>query len=184
MTIHRKHLGTRAELIACSWLLKEGYEVFRNVSPHGLIDVIAIKNGVILKLDVRSSGDDKNFARLTAIQTQEGIFRLKVFSNGDCEIDFNAPKVKEQHPCKSCNTNFLPKFPRHKFCSKRCLNAYRTKRLPKVIEIQCDYCGAKFLPKNRRRGRLFCSGSCAQMAHYHRTKHGGLTPKQRLTLKG
>jgi len=72
MTIHRKHLGTRAELIACSWLLKEGYEVFRNVSPHGLIDVIAIKNGVILKLDVRSSGDDKNFARLTAIQTQEG----------------------------------------------------------------------------------------------------------------
>ncbi len=39
----KKHNGTVSELIACTWLLKEGYEVFRNVSAHGLIDVVGIK---------------------------------------------------------------------------------------------------------------------------------------------
>jgi hypothetical protein len=33
------HLGARAELIACSWLLGLGYEVFRNVSGAGPADL-------------------------------------------------------------------------------------------------------------------------------------------------
>jgi hypothetical protein len=36
-----KHVGARSELIACEWLLAQGYEVFRNVSAHGPIDIIA-----------------------------------------------------------------------------------------------------------------------------------------------
>lgn len=40
--IDRKHLGARSELIACSYLLSQGLEVFRNVSPHGDVDLIAL----------------------------------------------------------------------------------------------------------------------------------------------
>lgn len=29
-----KHFGARNELIACTWLLNQSYEVFRNISQH------------------------------------------------------------------------------------------------------------------------------------------------------
>jgi Holliday junction resolvase-like predicted endonuclease len=32
--------GAHAELIASAWLLKQGYEVFRNVSPDGEADLV------------------------------------------------------------------------------------------------------------------------------------------------
>jgi hypothetical protein len=31
--------------VGCAWLLRQGYELYRNVSQHGLIDMIAIKDG-------------------------------------------------------------------------------------------------------------------------------------------
>lgn len=39
----KKHKGALAELIACKYLLEQGYEVFRNVSAHGLADLIGWK---------------------------------------------------------------------------------------------------------------------------------------------
>ena len=39
--MERKHQGALSELKAVCWLLEQGYEVFRNVSPHGSIDIIA-----------------------------------------------------------------------------------------------------------------------------------------------
>ena len=38
--MEKKHRGAWAELVACGWLLKEGYEVYRNVSPHGVCDIL------------------------------------------------------------------------------------------------------------------------------------------------
>ena len=32
--------GAISELLACTWLLEQGYEVFRNVSPFGDNDVV------------------------------------------------------------------------------------------------------------------------------------------------
>jgi len=48
-----KHKGAHCELVATAWLLKEGYEVFRNVSQHGIIDVVAMKDGLLHKFDVK-----------------------------------------------------------------------------------------------------------------------------------
>ena len=48
-----KHKGSHAELKAAAWLLEQGYEVFKNVSPHGEIDLIAIKGNEIRKIDVK-----------------------------------------------------------------------------------------------------------------------------------
>ena len=53
--IPTKHKGAANELRAVLWLMKQGYEVFRNVSQHGAIDIIATRNDEILFLDVKSS---------------------------------------------------------------------------------------------------------------------------------
>ena len=51
-----KHRGAQAELTACAWLLSQGYEVFRNVSQHGVVDLVAIhpENGETILVDVRT----------------------------------------------------------------------------------------------------------------------------------
>lgn len=35
-----KHKGAHSELVATAWLIEQGYEVFRNVSQHGAVDLI------------------------------------------------------------------------------------------------------------------------------------------------
>lgn len=41
---------------ACAWLLEEGFEVFRNVSAHGKVDVIALdpETFKVLFIDVKT----------------------------------------------------------------------------------------------------------------------------------
>ena len=48
----RKVLGARQELVAAIWLWDHGYEVFQNLAPAGDIDIIAVKEQEILKIDV------------------------------------------------------------------------------------------------------------------------------------
>lgn len=52
--MNKKHKGAWAELAATNWLLEQGYEVFRNVSQHGDIDIIARKGAEQLVIDVKS----------------------------------------------------------------------------------------------------------------------------------
>ncbi len=46
--------GAVAELLVCANLLRLGYEVFRAVSPHCSCDVLALKNGRTLRVEVRT----------------------------------------------------------------------------------------------------------------------------------
>jgi hypothetical protein len=48
---HRK--GAWGELIASAWLLEQGYEVFRSVTPTGPIDLVAVNSEHILLFDVK-----------------------------------------------------------------------------------------------------------------------------------
>lgn len=48
------NVGAYSELIACAWLLEQGYQVFRNVSPSGPYDIIAIKGPEELRVNVRT----------------------------------------------------------------------------------------------------------------------------------
>lgn len=54
--MHIKHKGTNAELKVSSWLLEQGYEVFRNVSPFGAVDIIARhpETGELFLIDVKT----------------------------------------------------------------------------------------------------------------------------------
>lgn len=53
--IERGNRGALNELLAATWLLKQGYDVFRNVSSHGDVDLIAIRDGGTLRLDVKGA---------------------------------------------------------------------------------------------------------------------------------
>lgn len=80
-----KHKGAHSEMVACAWLLSNGYEVFRNVSPVGLSDVIAQKGGQILLLDVKSGN-----TQLSREQIAGGVLPLWVSSSGHCRIGFRS----------------------------------------------------------------------------------------------
>ncbi len=47
--------GDLAEYYAVTWLWDNGYEVFKNASSCGPIDMIAIKDGQSLLIDVKTS---------------------------------------------------------------------------------------------------------------------------------
>ncbi len=46
--------GAITELYVCAKLMEEGWMVFRNMSPNGVIDLVAIKGDLTRKIEVRS----------------------------------------------------------------------------------------------------------------------------------
>ncbi len=52
---HTHRQGAYSELAAAVYLLKQGYEVFRNLSPCGPVDLVAIRDDEILQIDVKST---------------------------------------------------------------------------------------------------------------------------------
>jgi len=47
-------VGSISELAVCIDLLTKGYYVFRSMSPSGPVDLIAMKNGKTLKIEVKT----------------------------------------------------------------------------------------------------------------------------------
>ncbi len=47
-------VGTIHELRVCLDLLKEGYEVFKNITPNG-IDLAVLKDGILIKVEVTTA---------------------------------------------------------------------------------------------------------------------------------
>lgn len=46
--------GAYSELLAAAELLRQGYYVFRNMGPTGPCDLIALKNGICLRVEVKT----------------------------------------------------------------------------------------------------------------------------------
>lgn len=89
--------GAISEHLATAWLLASGYDVFRNVSPNGRADLLAmdwIKDEVI-RVDVKSQGftlepgegGERGAASRSTAELNKGydIRYLVVKDNGDCE---------------------------------------------------------------------------------------------------
>jgi hypothetical protein len=91
-----KHRGAHAELIACAHLLREGYEVFRNISACGIADLVAWKDGKLWPVDVKSGSAG---ARLTQEQVQAGVVPLYVDKDDQCI--FVTMVKKDAHLCDS-----------------------------------------------------------------------------------
>jgi hypothetical protein len=50
----RAHTGAANELLVASDLIKKGYDIFRSESPHAPFDLVAHKDGVLLRIEVRT----------------------------------------------------------------------------------------------------------------------------------
>lgn len=64
---HNKHLGALSEIEATRWLLSNGHEVFRNVSSHGIADIVAwVPGEPPTMIDVKTFGitDERNGSAL------------------------------------------------------------------------------------------------------------------------
>ena len=94
----KKHRGALSQLQAEAWLLEQGYEVFRNVSIHGPIDIVAIKGDTILKLDVKTarSVSPNSAVRLKPEQEARGVKALLVWGDGSFEIRDTKAWTKER----------------------------------------------------------------------------------------
>jgi hypothetical protein len=117
-----KHKGARSELIACTWLLKHGYEVFRNISQFGFADLVAVNDNEVLKIDVKTGAGDPGGIQpaLKPEQITAGVVALYVFPGNYCELERNPRTVIERKAiCQQCGQGFLRK--RYKqYCSKKC----------------------------------------------------------------
>ena len=83
----RRHRGSWAQLIAGAWLLSEGYEAFYNLSTHGPIDLIGLKDGKAYYFDAKLVGENRGqYGKLTQESSALGVRRILVHRDGHCEI--------------------------------------------------------------------------------------------------
>lgn len=135
MNIHKKHKGSLSEHIACIWLLKQGYEVFRNISQAGIADILAFKDDEIIKIDVKTAMVNQKSGTVycsgpSEDQKKQGVRLLMVAitPNGEEVIGWQenlktsrSELAKEQRFCEVCETPFTPTVHHQKYCSQNCL---------------------------------------------------------------
>lgn len=81
--------GAQSEYQAVIWLLEQGYEVYRNASPNGDVDLIAKKDNQFIEIDVKTvnrnnRAKDFNFSwksYLSENQIERGVKILFVHGN-------------------------------------------------------------------------------------------------------
>jgi len=59
-------VGAISELRVCAFLLSRGYEVFRSVSPSCSCDLAILKDGKLLRIEVRSGYRQENGRIITS----------------------------------------------------------------------------------------------------------------------
>ena len=125
--MQQRHTGAHNELVAIAWLLRRGYDVFRNVSFHGAVDIVAMRDGHVDLFDVKqsrrqtSSGEISRPA-LTQEQKTLGVRCLCVFPDGSCEID-DRPMFEGDEflrKCRGCDNTISGGNKRKFFCSAQC----------------------------------------------------------------
>jgi hypothetical protein len=82
VTISTSKRGAKSELLACVWLINQGYEVFRGVHPDGLADIAAYRAGIFTLIDVKTLTIPKRsqpfHKALSADQVAKGVRLLTV----------------------------------------------------------------------------------------------------------
>lgn len=154
----KSQVGARSELIACAWLIENGYAVFRNVSNFGPVDIIALRGQTLLRLDIKTA--NKHEPKLREWQVKEGIIALYVYPDGTCRIEENPNPQLPDKLCIKCGNSFTPKLKAQKFCADPC----RWESPSRVHLADCVRCSKSFLKSHKR--QKFCSIEC-RTANFH-----------------
>lgn len=97
--------------------------MYRNVSPFGLVDVVAIgPDGVVHRYDIKSAAENGAETKLSAKQVVAGIKPLHVYRDGTCAIEHDPVPQFAPGPsgCVECGDVFMRINERHRFCSNGC----------------------------------------------------------------
>lgn len=121
--IDRKHIGAQSEMIAAAWLLAQGYEVFRNVSQHGLADIIATFGDEVSRFDVKSRLLGRE-GHLSDEQAALGVKMLLVRPDGSCDIVEPVERPKTRRCANpACGLEFKITNGRKIYCCRPCNRA-------------------------------------------------------------
>lgn len=120
-----KHIGAHNELAASTWLLRQGYEVFRNVSRHGDVDLIGMLEGKVELFDVKSAvrAADGTILRhkFSKQQIDLGVKCICVFEDGSCEFDKRDLFKGMPRKCIECGKDYVPvAWGSETFCAVAC----------------------------------------------------------------
>ena len=129
----QKHKGAASELLALIWLLKQDYEVYRNVSQHGICDMIAVKGEELIKIDVKSCGylplGKTACAGPTIKQTENNIKILSVDLKNEVIKGWFEEKPLLEIICEICCEPFKTTKVNQRFCKKQCkINGYQKRK--------------------------------------------------------
>jgi hypothetical protein len=136
--------GAIGEYMAANWLLACGYEVFKNLTPSGAIDIIAWKDGEMHLIDV--SVAKKNYlGKYSDCKKQAatkgasiGVKILYVLEDGECVWREDMFKPNPEIECVECRNLFTPRKSNELVCSDSC----RKTRIPRINK-------AKYLAKKQ-----------------------------------
>lgn len=178
-SVQPKHVGSYGELKATLWLMDQGYDVFRNVSSMGLIDLVAIKDDEVLKIDVKYSRTGNKLGASSkgsnaTIQREKGIKWLYVLGDKFEIADAPDAKGRETRKCSICQKHFRTNIgSAQKTCSPECSaeNEHRRRkerekrRLRKKRKAQehtkpCVICEKQFTAPSLRKET--CSKECSK----------------------
>ena len=89
LTLSKAVKGTSAEYAGISWLLKQGYHVFKNVHVTGFIDVVIFNGEKLIGVDIKSEtfrkkNGQKIYRKPSSKQKQYSVKLLFVKDNGEC----------------------------------------------------------------------------------------------------
>lgn len=150
MTPNKK--GALAEIIACKWLLMEGYSVYKNISSWGVADVIVMLHNELIAVDIAVASqlnDSKKICAEQRIKDGHNVKYLYVLSDGSCKWrdemfkmaikicvcckrEFNEKEKSTKKRCPLCKNKGLPQKPVFKNKKQMVMND-RNNRLKRYI---------------------------------------------------
>lgn len=135
--------GAYNELVATAWLLNNGYQVFRNVSACGPVDLVAMKNSETILIDVKQGQIYKGRKLSVALKISQialGIKTLLVYPDDVCVLDLNPQPTQRHVPelreCVHCLKEFQTKTPQSRFCTIKCGNVYSQTKYKAKMALQ------------------------------------------------
>jgi Holliday junction resolvase-like predicted endonuclease len=98
------HLGATTELKACAWLLEQGFEVFRNVSYTGPVDIVVLdkQDGKLFKIDVKTVALNKQGVMIVNFPSEDQIrLGVRILAYSPITGEFRLMPLLTSRPIKA-----------------------------------------------------------------------------------
>ena len=74
----RTQKGAMGEALAVAWFYSHGFSVFKNFDGRGPVDLIVMRDDVIIPVDVKYIGYEEGNKSLSHEQKRQGVYMLRI----------------------------------------------------------------------------------------------------------